>query len=554
MPGSADLIEGFKALDGAAEEYRTAWRYAYGDLPERFANQVIQRLVEGTDAPSRYRFRLARKPITALTSRISISSVTSSRGDAVNRAIEDIRQANDLELYEPFIHERTLIFGNGYAFVWPVQPNEDTESRDGEQVDAPADADVRAVGVEISYQSPLSCRAMYDAEDGRRLRYVIRRWREARPLGKQWRAEVWYPDGRMESWITNPDASGTDPNDWHPYAEDDQGNEIPATTDNWPIRHDYGCPIKHARTALPYGIPAHADAYGPQDAITKATMTQVVGDIEAHGWPERARIMDDAKILEGGRDSVPWDDDASAPPASAAGIQPSARRRGGGLETDYYGTRDIKEFTPPDPGQLIQPMDQWVRFLSVATDVPLYEFDPSTGQQMSGVARWRAEAPLRALERRVKAYFLRFWRDVWDAALRMYGISDPGTITINWSPPEVVSDPEWWATAQIRRALGVPDRKILEEANYPPSEVEEWLSEHGEDDTLDRQIQRLQSLADALQSMGTAVSLGAVDEATAATLINRILGEAGVPPTTVELPPPAPVVQVAPPGEQVPAE
>jgi hypothetical protein len=538
VTGSKDLIEGFKALEEARREYERAAAYYEGPIPEHFANEAIRRLVE--DSGQGYRFRLVKVPVNAMKNRLRISSV-SGGSEQVDAAIQAIRDANDMEIQEAHITERMLVYGDAYALVWPVDQDEPGEALDAEDVDAPPDEELRDLGVEISYQSPLNTRAIYDAEDGRRIRFIIRRWKERNPLGEQWRAEIWYLD-RMESWISKPSAKGLDPEEWDAYAEDAAGRPVAVTPDNWPQPHDWEeFPIKHARTGLPYGRPEHADGYGPQDAITKAVITGVA-DIEEHGWPERARIADDAKVLEAGRDAVRWEDDTKAPASRQEEI--SARRRGPGREHIYTGTREVIQFPAPDPQVLMGPVDQWVRMMATVTETPFWEFDPATGAQLSGVAREKADAPMRAKEKDRKAYLLRFWREVYGLALRMAGGPEPTEpITVNWAPPDVVNDPDWWTTANVRSALGVPTAQILQEANYLPEEITAWMDEQGEEATLDQRIARLAALGDALQKVGAGASLLGI-EAEAGPLISRILGEAGgktLPPNW-EPPEPEPVV------------
>lgn len=521
MAGTEDLIEGVNALEKAAAAYEEGAAYYEGQIPEYFAHEAIRRLVEGTGRG--YRFRLAKVPVNVMKNRLRISSIKSG-SDTVDTVVQRIREANDMEIQEAHVTERMLVHGDSYVLVWPIpEVGAEEAPEDGDDTAALMDADALDAGVEITYQSPLGCRVLYDAEDGRRARFGIRRWKQKSPLGPRWRAEVWYAD-RLESWISKPDAKGLDPEDWEPYAEDPTGRRTVATSDNWPQAHDWGqIPIKHARTRLPYGKPEHADAYGPQDAITKAIITQVA-DIEEHGWPERAALADDAKTLEVGRDAVRWDDDADAPKALSEDITQS--RRGPGRIHRFRGTKSVIQFPSPDPGVLVDPVEQWVRLMSAVTETPLYEFDPRIGGDMSGRARDKADAPLRAKEKDRKAYLLRFWREVWDLALAMVGQAAPGPIEINWAPPEVISDGDWWATAQVRQAMGVPPARILGEANYLPEEIEGWLDEQAEEATLDQRIARLAALGDALQKVGAGASLLGIEEQ-AAPMISKILGEAG---------------------------
>lgn len=520
MPGSSDLMEGLKALDAAIPAYEERWTYYAGDLPEQFASARLKAMLNGTAKD--YRFRLARIPVESVGNRLGINSITSSAGDAVNRIIEEIRQANDMDLIEPALHERTLVFGDAYLFVWPVVADEMLNA------DAPADVEAVEAGVELAYQSPLSCRAMYEHEDGRRIRYVVRRWQEEVPLGKRWRAEVWYAD-RVEPWRTDPGSKGTTAEEWFPYAEDGFGDEIPADANNWPEPHDFGeIPFKHARTDLPYGRSELEDFVGPQNMLTKAVSTQSTG-IESHGWPERYRIADDKTVLEQAGDIVPWGDAEDAYSRATTPEQVSGRRSGPGTEHTYHGTKSVGEWTPPNIGSMIDPIEQWVQLGAAASGTPLAEFDPRLGANMSGVAWDRSERPLRAKEADRKRFLLRFWREVYSLALLFRGVRDPGDISVNWAPPAVISDPEWWNTATIRREHGVPQETILLEANYTAEDIEAWKKEQDESLLLDEKIERLAKMGDALQKLGAGATLLGVPPERIAKLVEVILGEAGSP-------------------------
>jgi hypothetical protein len=476
-----------------------------------------------------YQFRLAAKPVSVMAKRCRVSNVTSET-DAVTTRLEEIREANQMELYEPLIIRKAFIFGDSYALVWPVESDEDEDQVDGETTDVAAPEPMRTAGVEISYQSPLNCRVVYDSEDGRRPRFAIRRWEEKSPVGvRWWRAEVFYAD-RLEPWITTEGTKGGNAEDWVPYTEDvDEDGRVVRTVAevgvNWPLEHDWEeIPIKHARTDLPYGTPVHEAAYGPQDAITKAITTQVTVDIEAHGWRERWRLLDDQRLLENGREPVNWGDSSTPDaPDARTGPEPSGRRRGSGVEHIYPGTRMVGEYTAPDPGDLIKPIDQWVKLMSVVTETPLDELDPTV--QMSGVSREKADAPLRAKERDAKQYLEGFWTEVYSLAARMTGINEPGVISIHWAPPDVEMGTEWWTTAQVRMNMGVPVRQILAEANYTPEQADAWLDAQGEEMALQQRIATLERLGAAIQTLGVGVQLGVLAQPTVDKLVQRITGE-----------------------------
>lgn len=526
MTASADLMEGWKKLDAATDAYLTALAYYKGTASERFANDRIRALVERTGQT--YQFRFAAKPVNVMAKRCRLSNVTSDI-ESVTKLLVDIRDANQANIYEALIMKKAFMYGDSFALVWPVESDEDQDAVDGEELDVAAPDPMRVVGVEVSYQSPLHCRVVYDSEDGRRPRYAIRRWCESTALGDQWYAEVWYAD-RREDWVAKAGTKGATAEDWMPLAlaEDEDGNPVRVQVEdgvNWPLDHDWGeIPIKHARTDLPYGEPVHAAAYGPQDAITKAITTQVTVDIEAHGWPERYRLLDDARMLEAGRDPVNWGDSSHPDaPEATVGAEPTGRRRGAGVEHVYPGTKTVGEYASPDPGDLIAPVDQWVRFMSVVSETPLDELDPTV--QLSGVSREKADAPMRAKERDAKEYLEGFWQEVYSLAARMGGAADAGTISIHWAPPEVTMDADWWATAQLRLNMGVPVAQILAEANYEPDQIRAWLDAQGEELGLQQRIATLERLGAAIQTLGVGVQLGVLDQSTVNTLVTRVTGE-----------------------------
>lgn len=521
-------MEGWKGLEDAQEGYLEALAYYKGTVPERFANQRVRQLVE--ESGQGYRFRLAAIPVKVMAKRCRITTVKSTV-DSVTAVLDHIREANQAAIYEPLIMKKCFTFGDSYAMAYPVEEDASAPAEDGDTTDAPVDPEVAQVRVEVSYQSPLHCRVVYDGEDGRRPRFAIRRWRESGgPLAsdgdqKTWHVELWYAD-RLERWMTLPGRKGGNAEDWLPYVLDAEGQpQTVALPEEAREDHDWGeLPIKHFRTDLPYGEPAHFAAYGPQDAITKAITTQVVVDIEAHGWPERWRLLRDQKLLETGQEPVAWNDPAQAVEAAAAGVPTaSSRRRGSGQEHTYAGTEAVGEFKSPDPAALIAPIEKWLQLMSVVTETPLDELDATV--QLSGVSREKADAPLRAKEREAKSYLEGTWADLYHLAARMGGVLDPGVISIHWTPPEVTMDSDWWDTAGKRVELGVPVEQVLKEANYLPEQVKTWLDREGEAMALQQRVGILERIGTAAQTLGVAVQTGVMDQATVAELMKRVVGE-----------------------------
>jgi hypothetical protein len=517
-------MEGWNALHANAGRYVEALAYYNGTAAERFANEKIRDLIHRTGKG--YRFRFAAIPVDVMAKRVRIAGVRSDV-EAANARLEEIRKANGADIHEPHVMKQCFTFGDAYVLVWPVESDEDQDQVDGDTEDAAAEEDMRAVGVELSYQSPVNCRVMYDSEDGRRARFAIRRWLVPSPLGEgenYWRAEVWYAD-RIEPWATTKGAEPGVAESWKQWVD-------PEDPEAWPLPHDFEeIPIKHARNVgLPYGHPAHEAAYGPQDAITKAITTQVVVGIEAWGWRERYRILEDTKILESGGGAINWGDSAQGTRRTIADQDDRTADigRGAAMEHVYPGTKAVGEFTPPDVGDMVAPIEAWLRWMSVVTSTPLSELDPTV--QLSGVSQEKADAPLRAKERDAKLYLEDFWREVYTLAARMSGMDDPGTISVTWAPPEVTMDADWWSTAQVRVGLGVPVAQILQEANYLPDQVEAWLDAQGEAMALAQRIGILKELGEAIQLLGVGVQLGTVDAATVSALIQRAAGQIAAEP------------------------
>ena len=504
MTGTPDLIAGFIALDATRNEYLTRWAYFAGPLPERFSNQAIQQLMDRATPDTQYRFRLAKVPVNALKNRVQIASVTGQSDEITNR-IEQIRQANDLELIEPFITERTLVYGDAYAYTSPIEPEDET-----------LPADLRTAGVEIRYASPLSVRAMYDSEDGTRLRYVIRRWKEIDPIGTwRWKVELWYPAGYMEPWVCQDGATGTDVESWR--------EDLDASGD-WPMLHDYGMPFHHARTSLPYGRPEHADAMGPQDAFTKAIVTQVAVELDAHSLPERWELIK-AQNPDTARDAIQWADDEASAPAAKPGVSGSGRRRGPGTVSILEGRDGTGEYRAPNPSDLVPAMDHWLRMMAVVTETPAHEYDPAGNAGLSGAARRWADKPLDVREKNVKRALTTFWRSVWASALDMVGLGNRSEVDIEWASAGVILDPDWWEVATARRDHGVPQDVILREANYPADEVKKWLDQQGEAMAMAHRIRMVKELAEGLSTLGSAVALGVLPQEKADALVSRIMGE-----------------------------
>lgn len=449
-----DLARGLEDLDQATPDYDVARLYYEGHVDEFFefaATPAIQRKIEATG--QRYRFRMAKTPVNALANRVRIAAITVPGDQAATDEIDRIRAANNMSILEADLIRDTFVDGDGYLVVWPYEDDESTTTDD----------DLADAGVEVTYNSPVCGRMLYDEEHLGRKIFYIKRWQDTTNRDAPvWRVDLYYPDGRVESWESIDHKPGEALGTW---VEADDEDTAP------PVEEGGGeVPVFHFRTGSPYGRPEHRDAYGPQDAINKALITQIT-TMDSHGWPHRYRLLADGAELDSNSDDPDWDDDA-APLTSTQGGKSTSLRHGSGVEDVYNNTKEVGQFAAADLSGFNDPVEMYVRLMAQVTETPPHYFDIS-GQQPSGIARIRAEAPLDDKADDRKARLAVTFEEMWRYILRLRGV-EVDKVAIEWAPPRIVLDKEFWETAKIKSGLGVPMRQILLEAGYLPSQVDEW--------------------------------------------------------------------------------
>jgi hypothetical protein len=195
-----------------------------------------------------YRVNLAKTAVNVVADRLTVAAVTVPDDEAATALIADVWADNELDLHQDAFTRRACEYGDSYALCWPEV---DDSAEDGEP-EPPA-------SVEIAFHDPMCMRLFYDPEHPSEKLYGIKRWKMT---DGRIRATLYYAD-HGERWvIKGKDMKELEPGAWLPYAEDG----LDAEFDN-----PYGeVPIFHYRTAAPYGVPEHIDAYGPQAAINKS--------------------------------------------------------------------------------------------------------------------------------------------------------------------------------------------------------------------------------------------------------------------------------------------
>ena len=426
-------MAGLKAIQEARPAYDEAKSMYEGDVAEVFASERLRVLF--ADSSGKYRMNLAKTPVNAVVNRLEIAAVT-VRGSAEQTQLlaERVWADNQMDLEAPDLHRGACEFGDYYVIVW-----------DGDE-----DGTVDLFG-----NSPLSCRMMYDPDNPRRKRYLIK----VRQEGKRRRATLYYRD-RVERYVTNQDGvSGDDESHWVEYV-DNEG-------DVWPIPNPYDqVPAFHFRTGRPYGQPLHLGAYGPQNAINKLVATQM-GTIDYAGAPQRY-ALEDKGLASSDENAADFGDDEDEPDGQPEGAQ---YRAGPATVWLMKGIKDVGQFEVAEPKVFLDPAEFYVRLMAQITEMPIHFFDPG-GDQPSGESRRTAEATLIKKIKYLALSLAATWADALEFALLVLGVR--ARVDVRYANPDSIDDVEGWQVTAAKIAAGVPARQALLEAGYTAAQLDEW--------------------------------------------------------------------------------
>jgi len=513
-----DVVHGWASLDAAAPGYLKAKHYYEGDVDEVFSSVRIRAAIAETGL--RYRFNLAKTPVETLADRVELVAVTAPDQASISERIEEVWDANDMDVHYPDLILRTFEFGDGYLGVFPLEQEDDEAQDDPEAV---------AAGVEIVYHSPLNNRMIYDPENGRRKLFFIKRWPVFRPGVEEplWRVDLWYPD-MVERWISKTGGDLKRAEGWQEYTEPDEDGA------DWELVNPFGeIPFFHHRNALPYGKPVHFAAYGCQDAINKSLITQLT-TMDSHGFPQRYRLIDQDSATEGGAPGPDFPDDADAATGngSLVGGEGTGLRGGPGTMLELVGKGSVGQFPAADPTVFLDPASFYVRLMAQLTSTPLHYFDPS-GEVPSGESLKVADAPLTKSAERAHVMLRGTIVETWSFILRLLGVQ-VDRLDVRWAPAQVATGTDDWNVIETKQRAGVPQHQTLVEAGYESEQVMAWLDQEGEAMDLARRLALLNTMADAIQKLGAGVGLGVIDEATAQQIIAQIVPQTMPAPGTEE--------------------
>ncbi|TQS30036.1 phage portal protein [Microbispora sp. KK1-11] len=446
-----DLIPAYAELRAARPAYDQAEMYREGDAPEKFPSSDIQRLLKGGSQD--FHVNLAARPVDAVLDRLEIAAVVCEPDEHTATLMEQVWEPNELDIEAPQIHDNALTYGDAYLFVWPSDSSSDADEQ-GEPV-------AHVDGVHVFYNSPLSVRVIYDEENPRLPRLVIKAWCEGVGEDKRTRVNLYYAD-HFEKWVTKKDSGKKSEDaltgeDFEPFVDD-------FTDENGHIPNEYGrIPFFHFRTHRPYGRPVHKNAYGPQDALTKLITNQMAASDFA-AFPQRYGLLDPGASED---DDLDWGDDTESDPED----RPSQMVAAPGSMWILRNYKSVGQFAPADPDAFLKPQGQFMRLMAATTTTPMRWFDPS-GDTPSGESIRADDAPL---VKRIGAYQRAFgatWKDALEFALRILGFD--AKVTIQWAPAQTTGDLEYWQAVQAKQDAGVPVRQTLLEAGYTDAQVTGW--------------------------------------------------------------------------------
>lgn len=499
MAGTADLINAYADLCAARPQYAKAEAYFDGDVDEVFASDKVARMLAKSNLDELDEVNFARIPVTAVTNRLHITAITAGDDDT-DAEITDLIKRNQLDEEIPGLHVRACSLGDAYMMVWPVLDDQ------GQVTD-----------VDMFVNGPGTVRVIYDEENPLRKKLAIKSWRIGSGKAQQIRADLYYPaqggeeQGRIERWVWGGKHSGKQ-DKWEPYTDDGQDAVLP---------NPYGeVPFFHYRTSRPYGRPEHYAAYGPQAIINKIVVSHAA-TVDYQSLPQRYGLIDPTLDQSGQQSDFDPDnpEDVEGDPESP--LNSSQLRNDPGEFWQLQGYRQVGQFEAANPDIYMRPFDRYIKAMAQVTDTPMHIFD-STGDRISGESRREANAPLIAKVQARQRSFGATHEDAFEFALRLLGYDDIN-VKVSWLPAEQVNDAEGWATVKAKIDAGVPRERALIEAGCPPELVEAWLANLDDDAELQRRVELLSVLGDAIQKLGSGVALGAVSQEQVATILDGVL-------------------------------
>lgn len=510
-----DLDKALTEIPAALQAYEHAKEYDDINLWERFRLDREGRTLRQIDME--YDPNYCSPVIDSVNNRLIITAWSASSGpadasDATTAATAKLAQIvrdNELQARYRVWNRNTLRDGDGYLMVWPTQvESPDAYNELSADVD-PTDGLGPAGSINITYHDPRSGRMFYDPENPRVKLFYAYLWETMLAGEKQPRLRVnlVYPD-RIEKWISSPGGSLSKKaaKDFQPFLDpdDDADNDYPgaggdddddpAPASMWPMPNPYGIlPVFHLRTGFDYGTPEHANAFGPQDFISK-TVEVMMTAIIFNGYPQRYAIQEADNL---GNQSIredpladhspaDWDRDVADGPLSDAVATTDAISTETGSEYEanpgamqlFKGFKEVGSFTVTDPTVFLDPIRSSVTAIATTTSTPLWKFRGFGAEPPSGAALRTDESELvqKAYDR--MTLLAAAYEAACECALLMLGIT--AQVRISWANPATNDLIEVWQLVEQKVKLGVPREIAFMQAGVPEAQAMEWATTYAD--------------------------------------------------------------------------
>ncbi len=491
-----DLKRAVKIMDERRDDYVLGRDFYTGDRVEVAASKYVRKVINETaDA---FPISLAHIPVDVIVDMVELTSMdTKDAGDA--KLLATVGEANDIEDGAEDWLRKAAYFGDYYAIIDPTE-------EDGS-------GNVRPESVKWIGSSPLTTIVVYDEADERTPLYGVKVWNK----GKAWHARIYYDDCTVKL-ITDDGVSAPDAKQFDLDYDPEVGPEDAF------IFHEGGRQLVNhlAIDGHPYGVPLHRKAWGPQDAITKISAGNLA-NLEGIALPARWALLDPMAEID---DDIDADFGTNGPGTVAGSATDDGRTRaadGGKVRSvpggiSYLrGIKQVGTFESGDGSVFLANQDWYTRAMAVATGIPLFEFDLA-GDQPSGESRRRAMARALKKAKRVRRAMGGFLTALAETTLAVLGKSG-AIVTATFYPIETSTDQEGIELVGLKIKNGVPVRVALLEAGYTNVQVEEWWPDDAPAVTYDI----LTQLGTALAQLGTAKTLGVIDDSELAAMLPTIL-------------------------------
>ncbi len=498
-----DLARGLKLIADAAPRYEKARAMYDGTAAEVAASPSLQRLIEQTAQAHPLSF--AHIPVDALVDRVNLAGIGAEDAAAAARLAElydELSLADEVDDW----HLKAAYFGDYYAIVDPLD-----ESESG-----------AATSLSVAGSSPLTTTLVYSSKSSAEALYGVKRWPVGEGASRRWYAVLYYDDASVMLVTAPGTADGSKAENYAPQLDE---SGVPGS-ERVPHAGGRKLLVHYAVDGKPYGVPVHIKAYGPQDAITKVSAVNLAA-VDAQGFPSRYALADPLAEIDDDIDDDFGTDGAATAAADQDGLTTattgvSRLRDVPGTIKLLRGIKSVGQFDEATPDGMLKNLEFYIRSMAVATGTPLFEFDLGGGQP-SGESRRRASARINNKARKIQRTLGRSHVELADLMLAVLGIDPaPARVSVTWLPSETETDAEGIALVAAKISTGVPVAEALLEAGYTDEQVAAWYPT-GEVHTTPALVA---TLAEALQKLGQALTLGSVTESEIAAMLPGVLTEA----------------------------